>query len=323
MDLRQPLFRIYLQHADGAVRRNGRTWIDFDLLSDPVMKRPYPFQTPQSTISRKEPIKDETEIQKKTFNLGELTWIEAAKRLKEVDVALLPVGSIEQHGPHLPLDVDAFDAAYLAMKVGEACSDPKPLVLPVIPYGVSYHHEDFAGTISIGPETLSRLVYEIGMSSASHGITKLVIINGHGGNSPALHFAAQMINRDAHIFTCVDTGETSDPDINALVETPNDVHAGEIETSTTLAVRPNLVNREVSGKFVPKFSSRYLNFTSKRHVEWYARIAKISPRGTLGDPTKATEEKGRRMWDLMIKHLVELVEDLKKLSLDEIYQKRY
>ena len=166
-------------------------------------------------------------------------------------------------------------------------------------------------------------MYDIGISVSRNGIKKLVIINGHGGNSPALNHAAQMINRDAHIFTCVDTGETSDPDLYAMVETPNDVHAGEIETSTTLAVRPDLVKLEAAEKFIPKFSSRFLNFTSKRSVGWYARTAKISPRGTLGDPTKATEEKGRRMWDLMIINLVELVEDLKNLSLDEIYQKRY
>jgi creatinine amidohydrolase/Fe(II)-dependent formamide hydrolase-like protein len=262
-------------------------------------------------------------MQRTPFLLGELTWPEAQERFKQVDVALLPVGSIEQHGPHLPLDTDAFDAEYLAQKVAENCTDPKPLVLPLIPYGVSYHHDDFSGTISLTPGTLSKLVYEIGMSAVRNGILKLVIINGHGGNSPALHFAAQMINRDGHIFTCVDTGESSDPDIEAMAETPNDVHAGEIETSTALAVRPELVRAKAARKFVPKFSSRFLNFTSKRSVGWYARIAKISPKGVLGDPTKASPEKGRKMWEVMIKHLVEFVEDLKSLSLDEIYQRRY
>ena len=75
---------------------------------------------------------------------------------------------------------------------------------------------DFSGTITISPETLSRLVHEIGMSAAKHGITKLVIINGHGGNIPALQFAAQTINRDAQIFTCVETGETSRKDLEKI-----------------------------------------------------------------------------------------------------------
>jgi len=261
--------------------------------------------------------------EKRKYLLGESTWPEVRERLKEVDVALLPVGSLEQHGLHLPLDTDAFDADYLAQQVAATCSDPKPLVLPLLSYGVSYHHEDFAGTISISNETLSRLVYEIGISAARNGITKLIIINGHGGNVPSLKFAAQMINRDAHIFVCVDTGETSDADLADLVETPNDVHAGEIETSTGLAIRPHLVKMDKARKFVPNFSSRFLNFNTKRSVEWYARTAKISRNGVLGDPTKASKEKGEKIWAIMIKNLVELAEDLKRLTLDEIYEKRY
>jgi len=323
VDMREPLYHLCLEYAEGMVMRKGQRWIAFDPFMDPALRRPYPFENPAAASHPSRQIGKDLAKDKRAYLLGELTWLEARTRFKQVDVALLPVGSIEQHGPHLPLDCDSFDAEYLAIKVAENCMDPKPLVFPLMPYGVSYHHEDFSGTISISPETLSKLVYDIGMSAARHGVTKLVIINGHGGNSPALHFAAQMINRDAHIFTCVDTGETSDPDVYSMAETPNDVHAGEIETSTSLATRPDLVRLKAAKKFVPKFSSRYLNFTSKRRVEWYAHTSKISQTGVLGDPTKGNAEKGERIWDIMIKRLVEFVEDLKKLSLDEIYQKRY
>jgi creatinine amidohydrolase/Fe(II)-dependent formamide hydrolase-like protein len=262
-------------------------------------------------------------IEQRRYRLGELTWPEAAKVFKQVDIALFPVGSLEQHGPHLPLDTDSFDALYLSEQVVQRCSDPKPLVLPLLPYGVSYHHDDFPGTLSISNDTLSRLVYEIGMSAARNGVQKLLIINGHGGNSPALKYAAQMINRDAHIFTCVDSGETSDIDLAALSETPNDVHAGEIETSTALACRPELVQLEKAKNFIPRFSSHYLDFSSKRSVDWYARTAKISPSGVLGDPSKASREKGEKMLEIMIRNLLEFVQHLKELSLDEIYEKRY
>jgi creatinine amidohydrolase/Fe(II)-dependent formamide hydrolase-like protein len=259
----------------------------------------------------------------KRYRLATLTWPEAKARLAEVDIALLPVGSLEQHGPHLPLDTDAFDAHYLAEQVASRCTEPKPLVLPLVPYGVSYHHADFPGTISVSNNTLTSLVYDIGMSIAKQGIQKLVVVNGHGGNTPALKFASQMINRDARILTCVDTGETSDVDLGKLCETPNDVHAGEIETSTTLAVRPHLVQMDKARKFVPKFSSTYLDFSSRRSVEWYARTSRLSRSGVLGDPTRASREKGEAMWSVMIEHLVVLVEHLKGLSLDEIYEKRY
>ncbi len=323
VDIREPVLRIFLEYAAGAVKRQGRVWVDYDPLNDPALATPYPFEIPSNRFVRLAKGKDNSVSALTSHILGELTWPEAQSHLKKVDIALLPVGSLEQHGPHLPLDTDAFDANHLALQVAAACSDPKPLVLPLIAYGVSYHHGDFSGTLNISPKTLSQFVYEIGMSAARHGITKLVIINGHGGNIPALQYAAQMINRDAHIFTCVETGETSEKDILKLAETPNDVHAGEIETSTTLAVRPHMVRRGKMRKFIPKFSSRYLNFSSKRSVDWYARIAKISPTGVLGDPTKASSEKGRKIWSIMITHLVEFVEDLKGMSLDEIHHKRY
>jgi creatinine amidohydrolase/Fe(II)-dependent formamide hydrolase-like protein len=317
VDLREPLLKIFLEHVEGQVKRQGRVWIDFDPLEDISFSAPYPFELPEHRYNT-----SSSEL-KTPYLLEELTWPEAQARFKEVDVGLLPVGSLEQHGPHLPLDTDAFDANYLAKQVAAACSDPKPLVLPLIPYGVSYHHGDFSGTIGISPDTLTRLVYDIGINAARNGVVKLVIINGHGGNIPALQFAAQMINRDAHIFTCVETGETSEKDVRALTETPNDVHAGEIETSTTLAVRPHMVRHDKIRKFIPRFSSRYLNFSSRRSVEWYARVARISSTGVLGDPTKASREKGEKIWALMIKHLVELVEDLKSMTLDEILHKRY
>jgi creatinine amidohydrolase/Fe(II)-dependent formamide hydrolase-like protein len=320
LELRRPLHRILLEHADGAVKRQGRTWLEMNALEDPDLGRPYAFERSKPVPGGRpaeEPGLSEGHI------LAEMTWPEAQRRFKEVDVALLPVGATEQHGPHLPLDTDAFDADYLARSVAERCSDPRPIVLPLIPYGVSYHHQDFSGTISVSNQTLSKLVYDIGMSAARNGVTKLVIINGHGGNDPALNFAAQEINRDAHIFVAVDTGETSDVDIYSMIDTPNDVHAGEIETSTSLAVRPELVRLEQMEKLIPKFSSRYLDFTSKRGVSWHAFTKKISESGVMGDPTRASAEKGQKMWAVMIEHLVALVEDLKQLTLDEIHHRRY
>jgi creatinine amidohydrolase/Fe(II)-dependent formamide hydrolase-like protein len=321
VDLRTFLFRTLLEHADGALQRVGREWRPFDPFTDPALHRPYTFEM---ELPRKVKITPRSEGEANISHIwGELTWPEAQERFTEVDIALLPVGSIEQHGPHLPLDTDAFDADYLARRVASACSQPRPLILPLIAYGISYEHNEFKGTINIRNDTLSNLVYDIGMSVARNGINKLVIINGHGGNIPALNYAAQMINRDAGIFVCVDSGETSDVDIYRITETPNDVHAGEIETSTSLAVRPHLVKMELASRSVPQFSSRYLNFTSRRGVLWYAYTKKVSANGVIGDATIATAEKGRKIWQIMIAHLVALVEDLKSMTLDEIHHRQY
>ncbi|MGD8524477.1 MAG: creatininase family protein, partial [Desulfobacterales bacterium] len=322
VDLRIPLLRIIMQYADGAMRRLGKNWTTFDPLSDSSLYQPFAFEL---DIKGQNPAPKERDpaMDQQRYLWGELSWPEAQQRFQQVDIALLPVGSIEQHGPHLPLDTDAFDANYLALRVADACSDPKPLVLPSISYGVSYHHDDFKGTVSISNDALARLVYDIGISVSRNGIRKLVIINGHGGNSPVLNYAAQMINRDAHIFVCVDTGETSDVDVYSLVETPNDVHAGEIETSAALAVRPHLVKMDLARREVPEFSSRYLDFTSKRGVLWYAYTRKISQSGVMGDPTRASAEKGKKIWEMMITHLVALIEDLKSMTLEEIHHRNY
>ena len=314
IDLRRPLLDIFLAHADGAVRFEKGKWIDFDPLRSAGIAAPFDFELDAAASGAE---KEEAG----GVLWREMTWPEAERRLQQVDVALLPVGAVEQHGPHLPLDTDTFDAEYLAVRVAEACSEPKPLVMPTVAYGVSYHHQDFTGTLSIGNETLSRMVYEIGMEAARNGIQKLVVINGHGGNGPALNFAAQMINRDARIFVCVDSGETSDVDIYRLITTPNDVHAGEIETSTSLAVRPHLVRMERAVRAVPAFSSRYLDFTSKRGISWYTYTRRISSSGIMGDPTAANAEKGEKIWAIMIAHLVSLVEDLKGMTLEEIHNR--
>ena len=311
--LRADLYRIYMEHAQGAAQRIGRAWEETDLMADEMLTRPHTHEAPAAFDPDS----------RDTVRWGALTWPDARDRLGSTSVALLPVGAIEQHGPHLPLDVDTYDAERLATEVAERCSNPRPLVLPVIPYGVSYHHDDFPGTISVGPDTLAAMVREIGVNVAGQGIDKLIIINGHGGNGPALHFAAQMINRDAHIFTCVDTGESSDTDVDELSSAHNDVHAGEIETSTTLALRPEVVRMDLARSSVPRFSSHNLDFTSKRGVGWYGRTLKITESGVMGDPTRATADKGRKMWELIVSNLVEMIEDIKHLTLEDLHQRRY
>lgn len=251
------------------------------------------------------------------------TWPEIEEYLKTVDTAILPCGAIEQHGPHLPVDIDYYDAKYMAFEVAKACNEPKPLVLPAIPFGVSYHHEGFKGTLSVTNEALSKFVYDLGMSLAKNGVKKIIILNGHGDNAPTLSYAAQMINRDAGIFVCVDTGETSDVDVSNLIETPNDAHAGEIETSTSLALRPELVQMDKALDATLSFGSNFLDFDDKRGVSWYVRTHKISESGIMGDATKATAEKGKQLWNVMIKNMVAFVESIKNTPLEDLYQKRY
>jgi len=257
------------------------------------------------------------------FMWATLSWPEIEERLKKVDTAILPCGAIEQHGPHLPLDVDFFDAEYLSRKVAEACQDPKPFVIPPIPYGVSYHHSQFKGTLSVTNNALSAFIYDIGMSLAQSGIKKIIILNAHGDNLPTLTYAAQMINRDAKIFVCVETGETSDVDLYNLIETHNDIHAGEIETSTTLAIRPELVDMDKAVDGTLDLDNEYLDYTSERGVRWYVHTERLTNSGVMGNAKKATAEKGQEMWKIMIRNMAEFVESIKNTPSDKLYQNRY
>ena len=315
LDLRAKLFPLLLQHASGALMRRKHAWEPVDPLTDPGFQQPYPFER----VAPRLPIEND---QASAFKWANMSWQAIEERLKKVDIALLPVGAIEQHGPHLPVDIDAFDAEFLANQVARTCSEPQPFVLPLVPYGVSYHHDDFAGTISLRNETMAGLIYDIGMSLARQGIRKLIMINGHGDNAPTLNYAAQMINRDSGIFVAVDTGETSDADLEALFETFNDVHAGEIETSTTMAARPAVVDLTKAEDQSLLFASRYLNFSSKNGIPWYVHTQQLSPDGTMGNPLLADAEKGRRAWEIMIAHLVALVEEVRSVPLEDLLKSR-
>ncbi len=240
------------------------------------------------------------------YLLEEMTWEEAEERLKKIDIAILPVGSIEQHGPHLPLSTDAFDAYWLAKEVVKRVPDPKPIVLPPINYGVSYHHMAFCGTISISPNTLMETVYDIGISCASHGIRKLLIINGHGGNTPAIKCAGQKLRYDKDLVVFIDSGEAITEKRKEIVETEGDMHAGEYETSTSLANRENLVRSEKIKREAPTTPSFW------NSIPYIWRTDEITKSGIIGDATKATKEKGKLLWKAHIKNLVIFVEELKK-----------
>ena len=139
----------------------------------------------------------------------------------------MPVGSLEQHGPHLPLDTDTRIAAAVARRA--AAGDPALLVAPPLAYGASGEHEGFPGTLSIGHEALRVVLVELGRSAARWA-TRLVFVNGHGGNLPTVPEAVIQLRaegRDAAWFGCVVPG--------------GDAHAGRTETSILLALDPAVV----------------------------------------------------------------------------------
>ncbi|MFA5033424.1 MAG: creatininase family protein [bacterium] len=251
---------------------------------------------------------------KDKFLLEEMTWEEAGQKFKSTDMVILPVGSTEQHSLHLPVSTDSFDAYWLSIEVTEKVKSPKPIVLPPINYGVSYHHLAFPGTISISPDTLSAIVYEIGCSLAGYGVKKILIINGHGGNKAAIVCAAQKLNYEKDLRIFIDSGEITSKEVNEIIKTPDDTHSGEYETSTSLANREHLVHKDKIKKTKLNFPSSYLRFDDKHYVPWVFKTEEISVTGAIGDPTKASKEKGKKIWAVRIEHLVKFIEQVKGLK---------
>ena len=253
----------------------------------------------------------------RSYCLGELAWPDVKEFLLQHDVVIVPVGSCEQHGPHLPLDTDAYDAFWLSMRAAEKAQCA--LVAPTVNYGVSSHHMDFPGTVTLSPHILEQTAYEVALSLLKHGFGKIVFENGHGGNSPALEAATQRIKNETNAFVAVDTVSLIPDIIEKYVQGSHDAHAGEFETSTSLANREKAVVKARIKKPILKLPpSKYTKIGLKEggaKVYWGFRTKEISEIGVIGDPTKASREKGEVAWKFAIERLADLLKELDKMKL--------
>lgn len=237
------------------------------------------------------------------FEVALMTREDAENLMKKTKTAVLPVGSLEQHGPHLPLGTDSLDAYRLAREAIESMRGEKLPLLPPINYGVSYHHMSFSGTVSLSPETLIKIIEEIASSLQKHGIIKIVIINGHGGNTPALICASQKIRYEMDVTVFVESGETFAEERKKIFISPWDVHSGDYETSTSIYLRRKYVKMEkrIHGETKCIFGK----------VPWGYKVEELSESGVLGDSKCATVEKGEKIWKLMVGNLSEFLEKVR------------
>ncbi|MCP9275374.1 mycofactocin biosynthesis peptidyl-dipeptidase MftE [Mycolicibacterium arenosum] len=201
--------------------------------------------------------------------------------LDQTPALIIPLGATEQHGPHLPLDTDT----RIATAVSSAVAGLLPgdwLIAPAIGYGASGEHEGFPGTVSIGTAALRELLVEFGRS-ACNWASRLVFVNGHGGNLDAVAEATTLLRvegRDAAWSPCSVAGA--------------DAHAGHTETSVLLHISPNdvRIDERVPGNAAPLAEL----MPRLRH----GGVAAVSPVGVLGDPTTASAAEGARIFTEMV-----------------------
>ena len=171
--------------------------------------------------------------------LPHMTWVEVEAALKHTDAVIIPVGSIEQHGRHLPLGTDSTEAIEVAKLIAQKAD---VLVAPVVLAGLSSHHMGFPGTITLSPETFEAVVYETATSLIKHGFRKILLYNGHGGNATSVAAIIQKIDQTTPA-TAFDLGKVEVARKEPIYPPiPWDVHAGIEETSLMLYLAGSLVN---------------------------------------------------------------------------------
>src|SRR5215216_645363 len=223
----------------------------------------------------------------------ELTQPEIAAQFKANPLVILPAGSVEQHGPHLPTGTDIFAANVISHRVAEHMD---ALVLPATPLGVTPMHMPFEGTITLKPDTFMRVVIETCASTAQHGARSVLILNWHEGNIPSLAIAAEALHRQhgmtvVTVQACYVAEELYGASCNGLT------HGGEIEALAVLAHRPDLVHLDRIDQSSDHAHGHKMDKLRRTRTfqPVLTDIRSIAPTGWFGSPQHATAEKGGKM----------------------------
>lgn len=255
----------------------------------------------------------------KSIFYSDHSWKELELLAREDAIVILPIGSTEQHGPHMGICTDdhmalrwAEDAATRAEQEAGA----RVLVLPGVHYGNARHHMRFPGTITLSFETLKNITCEITESLIQHGFRKIVLLNVHGGNRYAVRAAAvdiYMNYRDGERQLYLRVAEDCDPDLNPLVHAEEElskhsqearsktmVHAGALETAKMLHLKPEVVD-------LAKCANVDMPADTRQEILGYDEK---TPTGSMGKPGDATAEAGRIMWESLVSTLTKYLIDL-------------
>lgn len=245
--------------------------------------------------------------EEKALALADLTWKDVEKLDGSQFLVIWPVAALEQHGPHLPLGTDSLvlDAVTRQVRV-ELGKDFKCIFLPQLWYGKSPEHLQFPGTVSLKIRTLISIVEDIVASLSRHQLKNFVFLNGHGGNATLLNSVSYDLSfaYDVEIYHVNLWGDDFfDEEIDRLFPSLSgtEVHAATVETSLLMHLAPDLV------KEIPQFE-QFTSFKERLPSSWVSHQFNTS--GVIGDPTLATAEAGKALFDFGVKKVSRLLEEI-------------
>jgi len=228
-------------------------------------------------------------------------------------VAVLPVGALEQHGPHLPLGTDLLLAEALASRAADQARTGACYLLPVIPIGASEEHHDWPGTIWLGAEEMIAMLMAVARGVADAGIRKLLLVNGHGGNVPALQTVVRRARIRHGLFASTLGWMALGVGDHAAAHRIDDVHGGFLETAAMLHLFPDLVDMNQAKDFASTNREmtedyRYLRLLGTPSTGWTARD--LHPGGVAGNAAAATADAGRVIVETAAAHLAGLIDEI-------------
>lgn len=249
------------------------------------------------------------------YLLGDLAWPDAEKVIKQDKVVLLPLGSLEQHGPHLPLDIDTVTAYEVCKRIAKKIPDIA-ITMPPIYYTPAEISMGFPGTIDVAPTHFIDYLYDVCESLVKHGFKRIVMISGHGINPPFMQIVSMMITA-RHDAICSGAAyfDFAKPEVRKIVS--HGAHACEFETSMLLALKPENVQMSKAVRdwniYMGLKDSKYVwrNFIDRSPIFFIDHLSRFSATGIIGDPTKATKEKGQKLIKVIVDDMVEYVKEFR------------
>ena len=253
----------------------------------------------------------------------ELTTEEFAGLDPEKTIAVLPIAAIEQHGPHLAVSTDTIiGQGMVDAVIARLPEDLSALFLPVQAVGKSNEHIRSPGTITYTAETAQRVWTEIGESVARAGVRKMVIVTSHGGNVDTMRVVARELRVNCQMLVVTTGWRFGVPKgLFSDQEALHGIHAGDIETSLMLHLRPDLVRQEKVQNFVPSSvrmenEFKFLRPTGLHAHAWIAQD--IHPAGAAGDASLGTAEKGKQWAEFQAERFIELLRDVERFELSRL-----